>query len=406
MVSKILLFPYWLSLRIRHKRYDSGKAKSTFFDDIPVISVGNITAGGTGKTPMTEYIVRMLKDDFKVAVLSRGYKRKSKGFLILSENDSALKVGDEPLQIKRKFPNITVAVDKDRVNGVKKLKELPENQRPDLIILDDGFQHRRLKPALDIVLQNYYRPVFKDELLPLGRLRDLPEQIGRAGVVICTKCPDNLNDWERATVKKEARLRADQELLFARTAYTEPEAVFPEFGDKRYIYSKEVFLFTGIASDRDIILQLSDRFEWISHEKYSDHHKFTKADVFHLNRYAAAHPRALLLTTEKDAQRLRDCQGLSDQFKTRLFYLPMVTAFLTVAETRRFEEIIRSLLVQPAPQPMPAPAPQPQPEPVPQPEPEPQPEPVPEPEPEPQPKAEHHKAKQKAQPDESDWTLF
>lgn len=347
MVSKILLFPYWLALRIRNGRYDSGRAKSTFFEDIQVISVGNITAGGTGKTPMTEYLVKMLEADYKVAVLSRGYKRKSKGFRILQESDSALEAGDEPLQIKRKFPRATVAVDKNRVNGIRRLLELPEGERPEVVILDDGFQYRGLKPSLNIVLQNYNRPIFKDELLPLGRLRDLPEQIGRADVVICTKCPECLNDWERSNARQESRLHAGQEMLFAKTVYTEPEPVFPEEGDKRYIYSKEVFVFTGISSDRDILLQLSDRYEWIAHEKYPDHHGFTKSDVSHLNRYAEAHPRVLLLTTEKDAQRLRGCNGFSRQFKSRLFYLPIATSLLTAAETERFESIVRSILPAP-----------------------------------------------------------
>lgn len=385
MVSKLLLFPYWLTLRLRNRKYDSGKAQTTSFDDIPVISVGNITAGGTGKTPMVEYIIRMLQDEYKVAVLSRGYKRTSKGFHIVEAGDSALEAGDEPLQIKRKFPGVIVAVDKDRVRGVRQLKELPEG-RPDVVILDDGFQYRRLKPALNIVLQDYFRPIFKDELLPLGRLRDLPEQVGRADVVICTKCPDMLNDWDKSQMKQLTRTRPEQEFLFARTSYIDPVAVFPESGDKRYIYSKEVFVFTGIASDKPILLHLSEKYEWISHEKYPDHHKFSAADIRHLNSFAHKHPRALILTTEKDAQRLGDCTGLGDEFKSRLFYMPVLSSFLSVAETRRFDALIRSLLPQ---KPVVA-------------EPVAEPEPVVE-APAPTPK---RRAKQKARPEESDWTLF
>lgn len=348
MVSKFLLFPYWLTLRLRHWRYDSGRAKSTRFEEIPVISVGNVTAGGTGKTPMTEYLVGMLEKEYRVAVLSRGYRRKSKGFRIVEESDTALAAGDEPLQIKRKFPRATVAVDSNRIRGIRRLLELPVEERPEVVVLDDGFQYRKLSPALNIVLEDYYRPIFRDELLPLGRLRDLPEQIVRADIVVCTRCPEVLNDWERSKVREISRLRPGQELLFAKTLYSEPEPVFPEIGNKRYIYSKEVFVFTGIASDREILLQLSERYEWIAHEKYADHHIFTKSDIAHLNRYAAAHPRVLLLTTEKDAQRLRDCEeGLSDQFKSRLFYLPIATSLLTAAETERFESIVRSILPAP-----------------------------------------------------------
>lgn len=379
MISSFLLLPYYISLKIRNHAYDKGKRKAVSFEDIPVISIGNITVGGTGKTPMTEYLIRMLKEDYKVAVLSRGYKRKSKGFHIVSENDSALEAGDEPLQIKKKFPEVTVAVDKNRVNGVEKLKSLPEEARPDLVILDDGFQYRKLKPTLNIVLQNYYKPIFKDELLPIGSLRDLPSQIRRAQIVVCTKSPDYLDEWERTKMKQLTRTRADQEFLFAKTTYEEPAAVFPETGDKRYVYSKEVFLFTGIANDKPIILQLSDKYEWIAHEKYSDHHKFSSGDLRHIHYFAKRHPRALLLTTEKDAQRLVGCKSMSNLVKSRLFYIPVKTEFLTMEEASRFDTLVRSVL--------PPARVKPKPEPELKPEPEPKPEP-------------------KQQPEKADWTLF
>ena len=168
ILSKVFLFPYWLALRIRHKRYDSGWAKSVRHE-VPVISVGNVNVGGTGKTPMVEYLVNLLQGDCRVAVLSRGYKRKGKGFHLVEPDDPAQLVGDEPLQIKRKFPDVPVAVDKDRNHGVEQLLALPEGQRPELILLDDGFQYRRLKPSTDLVLVDYNRPIFEDNLLPLGR---------------------------------------------------------------------------------------------------------------------------------------------------------------------------------------------------------------------------------------------
>ena len=384
MVSKLLLFPYWLVLKIRNRRYDSGAAKSTFFEDIPVISIGNVTVGGTGKTPMTEYIIRRLIGDYKVAVLSRGYKRKSDEFHIVSETDTVDMSGDEPLQIKRKFPSVTVAVCKDRVTAVQILKDQTRELRPDVIILDDGFQYRRLKPMLSIVLQDYNRPIFKDELLPLGRLRDLPEQIRRADVMVCTKCPEALNDWERSEVKRGAHLGEDRTMLFAKSFYGEPMAVFPELGNKRYIYSKDVFVFTGIASDNPILLYLSDKYDWIAHEKYPDHHKFTDKDALHLNSYAKAHPRALLLTTEKDAQRLRECSLLSEEFKSRLFYLPVMTQFLSEGDAESFDELLRSVLPRKASAPLTA---------------------------EPDTQESEHKGvrqehKQKAQSENTDWTLF
>ena len=244
MISSVVMFPYWLVLRIRHALFDGGKLKSVTHP-VPVISVGNLTVGGTGKTPMVEYLVALLQGRCRVAVLSRGYKRKGKGFHLVEADDTALTAGDEPLQIKRKFPHILVAVDKDRNRGVRQLLALPEDQRPDLVILDDGFQYRRLKPQTDLVMVDYNRPIFKDNLLPFGRLRDLPEQIRRAKVVVVSKSPRYLDEWERAKVRQQTRLRPDQPLFFTMVKYGEALPVFRWEADKRYIYSKEVFLFSG-----------------------------------------------------------------------------------------------------------------------------------------------------------------
>ena len=206
--SKTFLFPYWLVLKIRHFLYDKNIKKGSSWP-VPVICVGNITVGGTGKTPHTEMIIRLLSEKYRIAVLSRGYKRESKGFRIAQVTDTFKEVGDEPLQIKQKFPHVTVAVCKSRREGIEKLLALPEAAqqvavqqaagqqgqtlqaafRPELIILDDGFQHRKVKPAHSVVLVNYNRPIVGDNLLPIGMLRDLPEQIKRAESVVITKSP-------------------------------------------------------------------------------------------------------------------------------------------------------------------------------------------------------------------------
>lgn len=340
MISSIAVFPYWLALRIRNARYDSGKKKAVTHP-VPVISVGNVTVGGTGKTPMTEYLVNLLQGSCRLAVLSRGYKRRSKGFHLVTEDDTADVAGDEPLQIKRKFPHILVAVDKDRNHGVEQLLALPEAERPQLVLLDDGFQYRKLKPATNLVLVDYNRPIFKDNLLPFGRLRDLPEQIRRADVVVMTKCPRYLDEWERGKLRQLTRLRPEQPLFFATVKYREPLPVFRWEADKRYIYSKDVFLFSGVADDRPLRVQLTDRYEHIAHKRFGDHHRFTRADLHLLLREVRRNPRALLLTTEKDAQRLLHCEKLDPEVRRRLFYLPIETEFLSWEEGEAFDARMR-----------------------------------------------------------------
>jgi len=336
MISSVFLFPYWLALRIRNALYDSGRLKSVRHP-VSVISVGNVTVGGTGKTPMVEYLVNLLQGSSRVAVLSRGYKRKSKGFHLVEVEDTADMAGDEPLQIKRKFPGILVAVDKDRNHAVEQLLAFPESQRPDVILLDDGFQYRKLKPSVQVVLVDSNRPVFKDNLLPIGRLRDLPEEIRRADVVVFTKAPRHLDEWERTQLRQQTRLRPEQAAFFATIKYGEPLPVFRWEADKRYIYSKEVYLFSGVADDRPLLVQLSDRYDRIDHKRYGDHHRFTRGELRALAHYVRRNPRTLLMTTEKDAMRLLHARHLDAEVRRRLFYLPIETSFLSWEESQEFD---------------------------------------------------------------------
>jgi len=347
--SKILLFPYWLALKTRHFLYDKGIKKSRQFP-VPVICLGNITVGGTGKTPHTEMIIRMLQEKYRIAVLSRGYKRKTKGFRIAAPGDTFAEIGDEPLQIKHKFPNITVAVCEDRCKGIDQLLALPQAPaegtdapcRPELIILDDAFQHRRVKPSHNIVLINWHRPIFADNLLPLGRLRDLPEQIRRADTVIVTKSPrfgvhDGIIDAELAAeqiapVEKEWRsklgLSDRQKLCFSYICYGEPCGVDPTVADNRYIYSSNAIFFTGIANDKEFRDHISSSYKILSSIKYPDHYNFTKYNIKDLNNWAALHPTAAVFTTEKDSKRLIGNPYLSEDLKKRLFYIPIEVRIL------------------------------------------------------------------------------
>ena len=343
--SKILLFPYWAALKIRHFLYDRGIYRSTEYP-VPVICVGNITVGGTGKTPHTEMIIRMVQEKYRIAVLSRGYKRKTKGFRIASVSDTFAEVGDEPLQIKQKFPEIIVAVCEDRRTGIEKLLALPESGngplRPQLIILDDAFQHRKVKPSHNIVLINWHNPIFSDNLLPLGRLRDLPEQIKRAHSVIVTKSPrfgehDGIIDAplaaeQIAPVAQEWRtrlgLRDDQKLYYSCIFYGSPLPVCPGEGDNRYIYSGSAVFFTGIANDTEFRNHLVGSYRILDSIKFPDHCNFTRSNIKEINIWAAKYPTSVVLTTEKDSKRLMGNPYLSEELKRRLFFIPIEVKIL------------------------------------------------------------------------------
>ena len=347
--SKTLLFPYWLALKIRHFLYDKNIKKGSSWP-VPVICVGNITVGGTGKTPHTEMIIRLLGEKYRIAVLSRGYKRESKGFRIAQVTDTFKEVGDEPLQIKQKFPHITVAVCKSRREGIEKLLALPEAGQPELIILDDGFQHRKVKPAHSVVLVNYNRPIVGDNLLPLGMLRDLPEQIKRAESVIISKSPiavytDGIMDQIRtaevveAEEKKwrgEMKLLGQQKLYFSEIRYGAPLAVFYGQGDSRYIYSKTAIFFTGIANDSEFRNNLVANYKVLDSLKFADHKNFSKADVRKINAWAKKHPTAAIFTTEKDSKRLVSVKGLDKNVISRLFQIPIEVSIFPDSKAQEF----------------------------------------------------------------------
>jgi len=367
MIDKILLFPYWLTLKLRHFIYDSG-LKKVSKADVPTICIGNITVGGTGKTPHTEMLLRTLLQDEEwggknIAVLSRGYKRKTKGFQQVTSDGSAIAYGDEPLQIKKKFPGVTVAVDSSRVEGCdflvypEKLETSKKGRKcidknlaaSDLIILDDAFQHRALKPTLSIVLVDYNRPVFNDHLLPFGKLRDLPGRIAAADIVIVSKCPNEVNAWDKCTWAENLGIRnfdasscsgtrrngKKQHLFFSTITYDTAEAIFPE-GNPRYIYTNRLILFSGIANDAPLLSYLSSNYKIVRHFRFPDHHKFSKGDMNTIASAAREFPTAVIMTTEKDCQRVRDCHKIKEELKQRMFYSPIKTVFLTENERENF----------------------------------------------------------------------
>lgn len=328
---------YGTLLAIRHLFYDRGWRKSCEAS-VPTICIGNITVGGTGKTPHTEMVLRKLlqSDDWaysNLAVLSRGYKRKSKGFQLVPRDGTALLYGDEPLQMAKKFPSVTVAVDKDRVRGCGKLSDAH------LIVLDDAFQYRKLRATLNIVLVDYNRPVHKDSLLPWGRLRDLKSRLKAADMVIVTKCPAYVDDWERSRWVKYLCLSPEQKLFFTTLTYGVPEPVFPE-GDARYTYSKRLVLFTGIANDAPLRSYLSDTYKIVRRIGFPDHHKYTRADIGTLKAAVKEFPTACLVTTEKDAQRIVDVRNVPEELRLRMFQIPVEATFLTPEEDAAFTETL------------------------------------------------------------------
>ena len=375
MIDKILLFPYWFALKFRHFMFDSGLRK-VHTTDVPSICIGNITVGGTGKTPHTEMLLRLLLEDAEwgnrnIAVLSRGYKRRSKGFQQVTSDGTAKAYGDEPMQIKSKFPSVTVAVDKSRKQGCsflcnpesaqtsRKARRCKDKNFPkaDLILLDDAFQHRSIKASVSIVLVDYNRPIVKDHLLPLGNLRDLPERINEADIVVVSKCPPDLNAWEKSNWAEALGISLydgseccgtrkngkKQYIFFTKTGYDSAVSVFPE-GDPRYVYSKKLVLFTGIANDKPLRHYLSDSYKIVKHINYPDHHKFSRTDIRSIEEVAKAQPTSVVMTTEKDCQRVRDCVKVSDNLKLRLFYVPIKAEFLSDSDRQTFISTLKSFL--------------------------------------------------------------
>lgn len=334
---------------------------------VPTVCVGNITVGGTGKTPHTELILSLLQESDRwggasLAVLSRGYKRKSKGFQIVRRDSTAAFAGDEPLQIARKFPTVTVAVDKNRVEGCAKLvagadslvaSASTPSAAADLIVLDDAFQYKRLHASLNIVLVDWSRPIFDDRLLPFGRLRDLPKRLFEADIVIVTKCPGGIEEQEKAAFAEKLRLHGydaavcsaltpsgrSLTLLFSQMEYCPLEPVFQE-ADARYGYSKTAVTITGIANDAPMKAWLSDTYKLVAGLSYPDHHRFSRGDMREMATAVRKFPTAAFVTTEKDAQRLRDCRDLPSGMKERLFALPIKVGFASEREL----EVLRGAL--------------------------------------------------------------
>ena len=338
---------YGCLVRLRNFCFDVGILKSHSFS-VPIIAVGNITVGGTGKTPHVEYLIKLLKGRSKIAVLSRGYKRKSKGFIVADKDSTVRDIGDEPFQMKRKYPDTIVAVDKKRVHGIKILTE--QNRSLDVILLDDAFQHRYVKPGINILLVDYHRLIIYDKLLPAGRLREPLAGKNRADIVIVTKCPTTLRPMDFRVITKAMDLFPYQHLYFTTLQY---ECLRHINNNSTRTFAslkpdEHVLLLTGIASPQQIVEDLATLIpegetlsKRLTSMAFPDHHDFKKKDVLRINETFAAMPSPkCIITTEKDAARLSCIEGLSDEVCQHLYSLPVNVKFMLEQEESFNENII------------------------------------------------------------------
>jgi tetraacyldisaccharide 4'-kinase len=330
-------FLYGIGIFFRNLFYDLGIFPSEEFKT-GVIVIGNLSAGGTGKSPMTEYLIRLLKEKFPVATLSRGYKRHTQGFLVADNNSTSFQIGDEPLQFKKKFPDLIIAVDENRKHGIKKLlKDFPQLKT---ILLDDAFQHRRVKAGLSILLTDHGKMFYDDFLLPAGTLREWRSGKKRADVIVVTKCPGNLSPVEKRIIQKKINLEAHQHVFFSYIKYSEPISVF---GSSNLVLEKDmtVVLLTGISNPQPLRDFLKGKVKMTLAIPYPDHHEYTLVEVTHLidkfNRIDSKNK--IIITTEKDAMRL-DKPGLIELLeKLPIYYIPIETTFAD-NEKEEFNKII------------------------------------------------------------------
>ena len=323
---------YGIGVWLRNKLFDCGYYKERSFN-LPVICVGNITVGGTGKTPHTEYLIKLLQKNYQVAVLSRGYKRTSKGFILALPETPVNMIGDEPYQMKQKFPQIHMAVDTDRCHGIEELCRKSITPQTDVVLLDDAYQHRYVKAGLNISLVDYHRLLCDDTLLPAGRMREPESGKNRAHIVIITKCPKNMKPMEYRVISKKMNLYAFQQLYFTTLQYGKLRPLChagKEYSIQSIHKQVHILLVTGIASPERIIDELSTINEHIHPLTFSDHHDFSADDMRSISQKFQQLPegKRMIITTEKDAVRIINHPYLEDTLKPYIYILPIEVVFL------------------------------------------------------------------------------
>lgn len=325
VLLRILLFPfailYHIVTSIRNRLYDQGFKASARFE-IPVISIGNLTVGGTGKTPLTEYLIRSLSRVNNVATLSRGYGRKTTGFHITNPADSAKTVGDEPFQFYMKYGDrVIVAVGEERALAIPSI--LQKHPKTDIILLDDAYQHRSVTPSLNILLTEYYRPFFKDYVLPAGKLRESKWGAERADIVVVTKCPEEMSDEEMMEIEKSIRTYSDKPVFFTHIRYGHPLG----YSRQDKVLRDKIVLVCGISNPKPFINYAKQNYSVVQQFTFKDHHDFTKRNLEKLKKYQTEHPDTSILTTEKDKVKLASPEFAELTSALSLFYIPIEIKF-------------------------------------------------------------------------------
>ena len=339
-VLRKILFPisfhYGQVIRFRNKCYDKGIRTSTIFA-IPNIIVGNLNTGGTGKTPHVEYLIKLLQNKYKVAVLSRGYKRKTKGFYVANNKTTANLIGDEPMQYHLKFKSLIVAVDNDRTNGLNQLKKL--SNTPDVVLLDDAYQHRKIKSKINILLNQHNNLYVDDSMLPTGNLRELAVNAKRASHIIITKCPIDLSEKERDEIRIKIDPKPSQKLYFSAIDHKDKVVNNNSSIALKELQDHKVILVTGIANPKPLLSFLMQNNIDFTHLKYKDHHNFTESDKQNIIKKLKdlKSKRTIVLTTEKDYVR----SFIGDK---NVFYLPIEIVFLR--DSKSFNEEILTYVEQ------------------------------------------------------------
>ncbi len=327
---RIILFPvvpiYFLVTWLRNWLYDKNIKKHKSYD-LPVICVGNLSTGGTGKTPMIEYLIRLLKDEKLVATLSRGYKRITEGFVLADDDATADTIGDEPYQFFRKFKDIKVAVDSNRQNAIEELLKLVDE--PEVILLDDAYQHRKVKAGFNIMLTSYHNLYYKDIVLPTGNLREPRSGSKRANIIVVTKCPKRISVEEKKTIESRIKAKAHQAVYFSHIDYS--DVVVSKTNEMSVASLPKFTLVTGIAFANPLVGFLKDKGLNFEHLEYPDHYSFRQNDIEKLSKLE------LIITTEKDYVRLCDYELLQD----KLYYLPIT---VKISDSDSFDNAIKTFV--------------------------------------------------------------
>ncbi|MFI3289028.1 MAG: tetraacyldisaccharide 4'-kinase [Rikenellaceae bacterium] len=338
MFKKILLALlsqlYILGVNIRHKLFDWGISKSEEFD-VPVICVGNITVGGTGKTPMCEMLIEHLSQKGRVAVISRGYGRKTEGYIEVQSDANYLEVGDEPLQMKLKYPHALIVVCEKRAEGIRRIIE--ENPDVKNIIMDDGFQHRYVEPKVNVIMVDATRPISEDYPLPLGTLRDSKEMLYRAQYFIVTKCPDKISPFDRSVIRRELVTMPYQKIYFTRIENLEPEAIYPETA--QFSDEQEVIAMSGIGNPLPFTQHIKDCYKCVDELTFEDHHSYTRDDFEIILQSLNRHPNSVIITTEKDAIKFLMDESVPQQLRKKIYYTPIKMKFIIDSE----EELLKNI---------------------------------------------------------------